>query len=70
MHERRPLKSMRGPFAPEKGLGQTTQVLVNLRHHLANRTSIVALGVISITLKTRSRRGGRRALLAVNRCHN
>src|SRR5262249_61477125 len=56
MHERRPLKSMSGPFAPQKCLGQTTQVFVNLRHHLANRGGIVALGMIRLTPKRRSQR--------------
>src|SRR5204863_4150574 len=36
MHECGPLKCMSGPFASQKGFGQTTQVFVNLRHHLAD----------------------------------
>jgi hypothetical protein len=43
MHERRPLKRMSGPFAPQKSLGQTAQIFVNLRHHRADRGGIVAL---------------------------
>ena len=42
MHERCALKSMSGPFASQKCLGQTTQVFINLRHHLANRGGLVA----------------------------
>jgi hypothetical protein len=72
MHERGPLKSMSGPFTPQKGLGQTTQVLVNLRHHLADRSGIVALGMIRLTHTRRSQRcrGGRRGPLGANPCHN
>ncbi len=72
MDERRPLKRMSGPFAPQKGLGQTTQVFVNIRHHLANRGRIVALGMIRLRHKSRSqrRRGGRHGPLRANPCHN
>src|SRR5438093_8761123 len=54
MHERGPLKSMSRPFASQKGLGQTPQVFVDLRHHRANRGGIVALGIIRLTHKGRS----------------
>src|SRR5512133_4011291 len=70
MHERGPLKSMSGPFASQKGLGQTTQVFVNLRHHLANRGGLVALGRIRLNpMRRRQRRGGHGALRAYP-CHN
>ena len=48
MHERGSLKSMSGPFTSEKGVCQTTQVFVDLRHHLANRSGIGALGRIHL----------------------
>jgi hypothetical protein len=72
MHEGGPLKRMSGPFASEEGLGQATQVLVNLRHHLANRGGMVALGMIRLKHKRRSqrRREGRHWLLGANPCHN
>src|SRR5207249_8218416 len=72
MHERSPLKSMSGPFAPQKGLGQTTQVFVNLRHHLANGGSIIALSMIHITHErwSQRRRGGRHGPLGAYPCHN
>src|SRR6266404_1460537 len=71
MHQCSPLKSMSGPFAPQKGLGQTTQVFVDLRHHLANRGGIVALGMIRLTTKrSQRRRGGRRWPPSANACHN
>ena len=72
MHERRPLKRMSGPFAPQKGLGQTTQVFVNLRHHPANGSDTVALGMIRLRHKSRRqrRRGGRHGALGANPCHN
>jgi hypothetical protein len=72
MHERRPLKSMSGPFASQKGLGQTTQVFVNLGHHLANRRGIVALSMIRLIHKrwSQRRRGGRHGPLGANPCHN
>src|SRR5262249_57910992 len=72
MHERCPLKSMSGPFAPQKGAGQTTQVFVNLRHHLANRSGIVALGRIRLTHERWSQRRRRRrhGSLGANPCHN
>src|SRR4030095_12504760 len=61
VHERGPLKSMRSPFAPQKVLVQTTQVFVDLRHHLANRGGLVALGMIRLSHRRLSqrRRGGR-----------
>jgi len=72
MHERGPLKSMGSPFAAQKGVGQTTQVFVNLRHHLANRGGIAVLGMIRLTRKRSSERlrWGRRSPIGVNRCHN
>jgi hypothetical protein len=72
MHECRPLKRMSGPFAPQKGLGQTTQVFVNLRHHPANGGDTVALGMIRLATKRRSqrRRGGPRWPPGANPCHN
>src|SRR5437763_15795530 len=72
VHERGPLKSMSGPFASQKGLGQTTQVFVNLRHHLANGSGIVALDGIRLAYERRSqrRRGGGRGALGVSRRHN
>ena len=72
MHERGPLKSMSGTFAPQKGLGQTTQIIVNLRHHLANGGGIIALGMVRLTHKRRSQRrsGGRRGPPGANPCHN
>jgi hypothetical protein len=72
MHERSPLKSMSGSFSPEKVLGQTTQVIVNLRHHLANSGGIIALGLIGLMHKRRTqrRRGGRHGPLGANPCHN
>jgi hypothetical protein len=72
MHQRSPLKSMSSPFTPQKGLGQTTQVFVDLRHHLANRGGLVALGMIRLTLhKRRSHRCRRRhGPLGANPCHN
>ncbi|HEY2142893.1 MAG TPA: hypothetical protein VGH06_00945, partial [Candidatus Udaeobacter sp.] len=72
MHERGPLKSMSGPFAPQKGLGQTTQVFVNLRHHFADGGGTVALGMIRLTHKSWSqrRRGRRHGPLGANPRHN
>jgi hypothetical protein len=40
MHERRPLKSMSGPFAPQK-VSARRRKSVNLRHHLADGGGIV-----------------------------
>jgi hypothetical protein len=72
VHEGRPLKSMSGPFAAQKCFGQTTQIIVNLRHHLANRGDLVLPGMSRLTRKGRSQRlrGGRRRPIGVNRCHN
>jgi hypothetical protein len=72
MHERGALKSMSGPFPPQKGLSQATQVFVNLRHHLANRGGLIALGMIRLTHTRRSQRcrGRRRGPLGANPCHN
>src|SRR5205823_10807430 len=72
VHERGPLKSMSGPFAPQKSLGQTTQVFVNLRHHLANRGGIVPFDMIRLTDKrwSQRRRGRRHGPLGANPCHN
>src|SRR4029453_17469400 len=72
MHKRGALKSMSGPFAPQKCLGQTTQIIVNLRHHLANCGGLVALGMIRFTRNRPNQRlrGRRRGPLGVNRCHN
>jgi hypothetical protein len=49
MYERGPLKRMSCSFAPEKCLGETTQIIVNCRHHLTNRGGVVALGVTRLT---------------------
>src|SRR5262249_22602635 len=72
MDERCSLKSMSGPFAPQKGLSQMTQVFVNLRHHLANRGRIITRGMIRLTHKRRTqrRRSGRHGPLGANPCHD
>jgi hypothetical protein len=47
---------MSGSFAAQKSLRQTTQVIVNLWHHLANRGGLIALATIRFTRNSRSRR--------------
>jgi hypothetical protein len=49
VHERGSLKRMSCSFAPEKCLSETTQIIVNCRHHLTNRSGVVALGVTRLT---------------------
>jgi hypothetical protein len=72
VHERGSLKRMSCSFAPEKFLGQTTQIIVNSRHHLTNRVGVVALGVTRLTHNRQSHSllSGRRRPVGVNRCHN
>ena len=54
MHERSSLKSVSRPFASQKRVSQTTQIIVNFRHHLGNRGGVAPLAVISLTHERRS----------------